>query len=175
VDTEGHDLAVLEGAARLRPDVVAVEFWCAGHSFGPSPSPAEDMVRLMASRGYPAYLVLCHHGDATRVLDSSLAAARDDSWGNIFFFHRTALDRYRQVKRHRDWRFTMQLSSTCDGFRAELREKEAVIQALAAAAREKEAVIQALAGARARENVFQTLARWGRSALQCTSELVSKA
>jgi len=145
VDTEGHDLAVLQGASHLRVDVVAVEFWCAGHAFGPSPSPAEDMIRLMASRGYAAYLVLCHDGDATRVLDSTLNSTRDDSWGNIFFFHRSALDYYRQVKRHRDWRFVMQMSSTCDGLRAQLREKEAVIQELAAAVREKGAVIQSLA------------------------------
>jgi hypothetical protein len=152
--------------------VVAVEFWRAGHSFGPSPSPAEDMIRLLASRDYPVYLVLCHDGDATRVLDSSLSGTRDESWGNIFFFHRTALDRYRQVKRHRDWRFVMQISSTCDGLRTQLREKEAVIQTLAAAVREKEAVIQTLA--RAKENVFHSLARWGRSALRRTGQLVWK-
>jgi FkbM family methyltransferase len=172
VDTEGHDLAVLQGASHLRVDVVAVEFWCAGHSFGPSPSPAEAMIRLMASRGYPAYLVLCHDGDATRVLDSTLSGTRDDSWGNIFFFHRSALDHYRQVKQHRDWRFVMQMSSTCDGLRGQLHEKEAVIQELAAAVREKEAVIRSLA--RARENVLSTLARWARSALRRTGELAWK-
>jgi FkbM family methyltransferase len=162
VDTEGHDLAVLQGAAHLRVEVVAVEFWCAGHAFGPSPSPAEDIIRLMASRDYPVYLLLCHDGDETRVLDSSLTGTRDDSWGNIFFFHREALGCYHQVKGHRDWQLVIQMSTACNGFRAQLREKEAVIQALAAAVRAKE------------ENILQTLARWGKSALRHTAALALK-
>jgi FkbM family methyltransferase len=189
VDTEGHDLAVLQGAARLQVDVVAVEFWCAGHPFGPSPSPPEEIAQLMADRDYPAYLVLCHDGDATRVLESSLGGMRDDSWGNIVFFHRTALDLFRQVDGHRDWHFAMQISATCDGLRAQLREKEAVIQALAAAAREKEAVIESLAAAarekeavirtlaapRRKESVFHKLARWGKSAQSRTDAFVLKS
>jgi FkbM family methyltransferase len=196
VDTEGHDLAVLKGASRLQIDVVAVEFWYPGHPFGPSPSPPEEIARLMADRDYPGYLALCHDNDATRVLESSLRSTRDDSWGNIFFFHRRALDLFRRVQGHRDWHFAMQISATCDGLRAQLREKEAVIQTLAAAAREKEAVIQTLAAAAqekeaviqalaaaaqekeaviralapacTKENVFQKLAGWGCSALRRT-------
>jgi len=189
VDTEGHDLAVLQGASRLLVDVVAVEFWCAGHPFGPSPSPPEEIARLMAYRDYPAFLALCHDDDATRVLESSLGGTRDDSWGNIFFFHRTALDLFRQVESHRDWHCAMQVSATCDGLRAQLREKEAVIQALAAAgqekeavieslaaaAREKEAVIETLAAARRRESVIHSLARWGKNARRRAGALVSKA
>jgi FkbM family methyltransferase len=188
VDTEGHDLAVLKGATRLQIDVVAVEFWCPGHPFGPSPSPPEEIARLMADWDYPAYLVLCHDDDATRVLESSLGGTRDDSWGNIFFFHRSALHLFRRVEHHRDWYFAMQISATCDGLRAQLREKEAVIQALAAAAREKEAVIQTLAAAarekeaviqtlataRRRERFIHTLARWGRNARSRAGALVSK-
>jgi hypothetical protein len=161
------------------------------------------MARLMADRGYPAYLALCHDDDATRVLESSLGGTRDDSWGNIFFFHRTALDLFRQVEGHRDWHFAMQISATCDGLRAQLREKEAVIQALAAAAREKDAVIESLAAAaqekdsaieslavaarekeaviatlaaaRRQEGVVHTLARWGRNARSRAGALVSKS
>jgi FkbM family methyltransferase len=87
VDTEGHDLAVLRGAGRLMCDVVGVEFWGDRHPLGRSPSPAADMIRLMADRGYDAYLALCHEGRTTRVLGCSLEGVRPDAWGNLLFFH----------------------------------------------------------------------------------------
>src|ERR1019366_6648269 len=34
IDTEGHDLAVLQGASQLMCDVVSVEFWGDGHALG---------------------------------------------------------------------------------------------------------------------------------------------
>jgi FkbM family methyltransferase len=87
VDTEGHDLAVLRGASSLRCAVVGVEFWGDHHPLGRSPSPAPDMIALMASRGYDTYLVLCHQGGETYVLGSTFTGVQPDAWGNILFFH----------------------------------------------------------------------------------------
>jgi FkbM family methyltransferase len=95
VDTEGHDLAVLRGASRLGCDVVGVEFWGDRHPLGRSPSPAPDMVRLMAARGHDSYLVLCHQGGETFVLGSGFDGVRPDAWGNLLFFHHSRQDLYR--------------------------------------------------------------------------------
>ena len=103
IDTEGHDLAVLQGASQLVCDVISVEFWGDAHALGKSPSPVTDMVELLRARGYEFYIGLCHDGDATVPLYSSLLEIRADSWGNLFFFRNA--DLYRQVIEHRYWLF----------------------------------------------------------------------
>jgi FkbM family methyltransferase len=87
VDTEGHDLAVLQGAGAIESAVVGVEFWGDRHPLGKSPSPADKMVELMAQRGYKVYLAVCHVGEKMIVLDSSMANVPANAWGNLFFFH----------------------------------------------------------------------------------------
>jgi FkbM family methyltransferase len=86
VDTEGHDLAVLRGAAAIDCEVIAVEFWCDGHALGRSPSPPAEMVHLLGERGYPHYLVVRHRGADTTVLNSTLEGVGGADWGNILFF-----------------------------------------------------------------------------------------
>ncbi len=85
IDTEGHDLAVLKGASELICDAISVEFWRDGHPLGKSPSPPESMIQLMAARGYTTYLAICHEGEATLILQSTLAGTRLDAWGNLLF------------------------------------------------------------------------------------------
>lgn len=97
IDAEGHDLAVLRGAARLDCEVVGVEFWREGLPLGESPSPAQAMIRLMAERGYDRFLVVCHHPQETIVLRSTFEGARADAWGNIFFFKSGPPKIYEQV------------------------------------------------------------------------------
>ncbi|MBV9122861.1 MAG: FkbM family methyltransferase [Planctomycetes bacterium] len=87
IDTEGHDLAVLEGASRVECAVVAVEFWCARHPLGKSPSPPSAMIALMARRGYESYLVLHHQGETVNLLRAPFEEENSDAWGNILFFH----------------------------------------------------------------------------------------
>jgi FkbM family methyltransferase len=99
IDTEGHDLAVLEGASRLQCAAVGVEFWCDRHPLGRSPSPAPAVIALMASRGYDAYLVLCHQAGETYVLGSNLDGVRPDAWGNLLFFHRVQQGLYAELLR----------------------------------------------------------------------------
>jgi FkbM family methyltransferase len=97
IDTEGHDLAVLRGAGRLRCDVVSVEFWGDRHPLGRSPSPAAEVVRLMAARDYPRYLVLSHLEEAVSVFDSTLEGVPPTAWGNLFFFHASQCDLHREM------------------------------------------------------------------------------
>lgn len=90
IDTEGHDLEVLRGAAQIDCEVISVEFWCAEHSLGVSPSPPEQMVKLMSDRGFDQFIVLSREENyPPNYLYSSLSGLGDKSWGNIFFFKST--------------------------------------------------------------------------------------
>jgi FkbM family methyltransferase len=97
IDTEGHDLAVLQGASRLACDVVSVEFWGDRHPLGKSPSPAADMIQLMSDRGYSHYLVLCHHAETMFVLGSTFKGVPPTAWGNIVFFAPAAEELHREL------------------------------------------------------------------------------
>src|SRR5262245_22069244 len=97
IDTEGHDLAVLRGAATLDCDVVSVEFWGAGHALGKSPSPPEQMIELLRQRGYTSYVAVCHHGEALTLRFSTWRGVPADAWGNLLFFGPGRGDLYRRV------------------------------------------------------------------------------
>ena len=90
VDTEGHDLAVLEGASRARCEVVCVEFWGPGHPLGPSPSPPERMAELMRGCGYGCCVVIEHAEGSTALRIDPNPAFNPGGWGNILFFHESA-------------------------------------------------------------------------------------
>lgn len=87
IDTEGHDLEVLRGAASLECEVISVEFWCEHHNLGASPSPPEAIVELLKTRGFEQFIVLSREGSQPPAyLFSSLAGLGKRSWGNIFFY-----------------------------------------------------------------------------------------
>src|SRR5262245_3812325 len=100
IDTEGHDLAVLRGAAQLECDVLSVEFWCAGHALGPSPSPPETMLELLGQRGYDRFVAFCHHGSTTALRFSTWQGVRPDAWGNLLFFRHDKKAIYERAVEH---------------------------------------------------------------------------
>ncbi len=95
IDTEGHDLMVLEGAATLKCDVVSVEFWCEGHPFGKSPSPPEEMIKLMRERGFRYYIAVSHGPEGDVFHYSSQRFSRG-SWGNLFFYRADLKELYEE-------------------------------------------------------------------------------
>jgi hypothetical protein len=135
IDTEGHDLAVLEGAGALTCDAISVEFWGDAHPLGKSPSSVDAMIALLRRRGYECYLALCHAGDAVVARYSTLDDVAPDSWGNIVFVKDEAL--YERVRQHRDWRFVLEMADAFDHLRADLHAKESTIQGLSAALAER--------------------------------------
>jgi FkbM family methyltransferase len=152
VDAEGHDLAVLRGAAGLEAEAVCVEFWRDAHPFGPSPSPLDEIVRVLEARGYGAPLVVAHHLDgAVELIASPLDAVPPDGWGNLVAFRRGArgLDEgvVEEVRRIAALRGQLvakegaiqRLSTEAAGLQAQLIAKEARIQDLSAAAADLQA------------------------------------
>jgi FkbM family methyltransferase len=97
IDTEGHDLAVLRGLGSLACEVIGVEFWCEGHALGRSPSPPDEMVRVLVERGYPFYLALRHRGAVTDVVRSTLDGIGGADWGNLIFFRADQSELYELV------------------------------------------------------------------------------
>ena len=98
IDTEGHDLAVLQGASQLECQVISVEFWCDKHPLGVSPSPAPHMIEILQRRGFDKYIVVERKDAyATSFLYSSVKDLEESSWGNIFFFHSSQIKLYEDV------------------------------------------------------------------------------
>ncbi len=85
IDTEGHDLKVLEGASNLICDVISVEFWSNQHSLGASPSPPSAIIKLLKERGYENFIIISHEKNGVHFYTQPLTF-EDDSWGNILFF-----------------------------------------------------------------------------------------
>jgi FkbM family methyltransferase len=141
VDTEGHDLAVLRGAGRLRCEAVSVEFWREGVALGPPPSPAEDMVELLRSRDFDSYLALVHCGGAITVRDSSLTGLPRDAWGNLVFFHHAVRSTYEQLRTRRDWLLVLEMAAEVAAASAAATERMEEITRLARALRQRDDLI----------------------------------
>ncbi len=78
----------MQGANQLDCQVISVEFWCANHPLGVSPSPPDKMIQLLQQRGFDKYIIIEHKAEyKTSYLYSSIDNLEKDSWGNIFFFN----------------------------------------------------------------------------------------
>ncbi|MFA5792091.1 MAG: FkbM family methyltransferase [Candidatus Paceibacterota bacterium] len=86
IDTEGHDLKVLEGASKLTCQVISIEYWGTQHPLGISPSPPHKMMDLLERRGYKYCIVIKHTKEGVSFY-SNRPRFDDDSWGNILFFN----------------------------------------------------------------------------------------
>jgi FkbM family methyltransferase len=134
IDTEGHDLSVLRGASTVESEVISVEFWNPSHCFGPSASPPDAMVALLRERGFDRFIAVTHFLDQTELRYSTLDGVRSDAWGNLFLFHRSRTDLYERVLDDATWQMVLEQSKRIDFLNNELRQKEAMIQSLAATA-----------------------------------------
>lgn len=96
IDTEGHDLKVLEGASNLKSEVICVEFWSNKHQLGVSPSPPLEMIELMSERDYENFIIIKHESDGINIL-THLFGFDDDSWGNILFFNDSNINLFKST------------------------------------------------------------------------------
>lgn len=93
IDTEGHDLKVLEGASNLECEVICVEYWSENHPLGKSPSPPNKMISLLKDRDFKNFIIIKHERDVIHFYTDPLSF-NDDSWGNILFFKESKVDLY---------------------------------------------------------------------------------
>jgi FkbM family methyltransferase len=87
VDTEGHDLAVLEGMGELDCDVVMVEHWLdLPKSLGPCPWRAEQIEAALAPRGFAHFAFVNHHAEFV-ILKWDDHEVEPGHMGNLVFLH----------------------------------------------------------------------------------------
>ncbi|HEX3517720.1 MAG TPA: FkbM family methyltransferase [Solirubrobacteraceae bacterium] len=87
VDTEGHDLAVVQGMGTLEADVVMVEHWTElPNGLGRCPWTAQQMLDELASRGYTHFGFIVHRGEFV-TLKWDDAEVEPGAMGNLIFFH----------------------------------------------------------------------------------------
>jgi len=89
IDTEGFDLAVLQGMGGYRYSVVVAEFWDSKFPFGVSGAfnELESMIQEMRSKGYSWYLIVYRvWGSHNISFYCNCPKSVQESWGNVFFF-----------------------------------------------------------------------------------------
>jgi len=87
IDTEGSDLAVVQGMGSLDCDVVMVEHWVdLPHSLGSCPWRWDEMADPLAERGFGHFALFAHYGAFTVVQwdDARIPSGR---MGNLVFLH----------------------------------------------------------------------------------------
>jgi FkbM family methyltransferase len=92
VDTEGHDLAVVNGLGAFECDVVMVEHWAElPNSLGRCPWTSEQMTSALTPRGFSQFVLVDHRGEAALVKwnDAEIGAGR---FGNLVFLHDRVAD-----------------------------------------------------------------------------------
>ncbi len=87
IDTDGHDLQVLEGLSEVTPKVVIVEFWdTLPKTSGTCPYRLVDIQKWANTHGYQRSLVVRRNG-ALESLEYDTHQSIPGDWGNVFLFH----------------------------------------------------------------------------------------
>jgi FkbM family methyltransferase len=100
IDTEGADLAVIQGAGTLRFAVVLIEFWDRGHPFGrDGHGDLASIVSEMRQRGYPWHIQIFRVDELHELgYFCNSRTTPFKSWGNAVFFSEFSL-----FSRAADW------------------------------------------------------------------------
>jgi FkbM family methyltransferase len=86
IDTEGFDLAILQGMGPQKYAVVMTEFWDSAMAFGGQTYTIQDLVKEMRGRGYHWHLVIYRDTDESIRFYSNATVSVPQSWGNVLFF-----------------------------------------------------------------------------------------
>jgi FkbM family methyltransferase len=93
IDTEGHDLAVVEGMGAVECDVVMIEHWHdLPHSLGPCPWLLDEVVASLQPRGFTHFAFIAHHGEFV-LLEWDGATLESGEMGNLLFIHESVVGR----------------------------------------------------------------------------------
>lgn len=84
IDTDGHDLAVLEGLGGIRPGIIMAEYWDnLPETSGVSPYHLADLAKWANASGYRKLLVIRRNG-RLELLEQDAAYSIAGDWGNVF-------------------------------------------------------------------------------------------
>ncbi|MHB8626471.1 MAG: FkbM family methyltransferase [Aggregatilineales bacterium] len=87
IDTEGNDLAILQGMGQLSSAVVMVEYWDdLPQTVGQTPYSIREVVEVMQPRGFSNFAVIKRE-DEVEIIQVNSARSHSGQWGNIVFIH----------------------------------------------------------------------------------------
>ncbi len=133
VDTEGHDGAVIEGLGALDCAVIMVEYWTDLPAvIGRCPWRLEDMAADLRARGFGDY-VFIKRRDEYETVQVNIPDCEPGEWGNVLFVARRAADRLMPLAYRAAADAQNRLIGQADGYHAICRERQVVIDELAAA------------------------------------------
>ncbi|HET7731214.1 MAG TPA: FkbM family methyltransferase [Usitatibacter sp.] len=175
VDTDGHDLAVLQGLGELRPAAIMAEYWdTLPESSGRNPFTLAQLCDWASANGYARMLVVRRHG-RIELLQSDAPWSISGDWGNVVFLgpafplgkvqarlHEMGLEAYRGL---RDY---------VAGLMAETEAKEAEIRTLDAGLREARAHLAAASEAAQASGLHAQLAEKEAVLQRLHGEIVEK-
>lgn len=129
VDTDGHDLSVLEGLGELRPHIILAEYWDSlPDTSGHNTYTLNDLAGWARGHGYDRILVVRRHARIELIeLDAPLTLAGD--WGNVFFFRDDfdvgsvigIIERFTLLAYHNLCNYVLSLVHDCEAKEAEIR------------------------------------------------------
>jgi FkbM family methyltransferase len=130
IDTEGHDFAVLQGAAGLHSDVVLVELWDhIPHVLGPCPYKLFELVELLKPRGFHTFAYIKHHEEFLTVQVND-PRTRSGDWGNVVFLHDRVTSLLSPILHRAAAEAETHLIDKSLGFRSECWKRLAIIDEL---------------------------------------------
>ncbi len=129
IDTEGGDLAALQGLGDLQSDIVMVEY-CRnpGHA-GDSPYGVPDIEALLRPRGFLDF-VFVKRRDELEAIQVGSSQTRLGDWGNLLFIHERKRDRLMPVVLEATAAAQDRLIDRALWFREECVKREQVIAGL---------------------------------------------
>ena len=87
IDTEGHDLAVVQGMGTLEADVVMVEHWTElPNGLGACPWTPQEMVAALHARGFTHFAFIVHRGEFVTIKWDD-GDVESGAMGNLVFLH----------------------------------------------------------------------------------------
>ncbi|MEQ9642613.1 MAG: FkbM family methyltransferase [Alphaproteobacteria bacterium] len=133
VDTEGHDGAVIEGLGALDCAVIMVEYWTDLPTvIGRCPWRLEDMAASLRERGFADYVFIKRH-DEYETVQINIPDCEPGAWGNVLFVAGRAAGWLMPLAYRAAVDAQARLIAQADGYHAICRERQVVIDELAAA------------------------------------------
>jgi FkbM family methyltransferase len=144
IDTEGHDLAVVQGMGDLQAEVVMVEHWTdLPNGLGTCPWSTQEMAAVLRERGFSHFAFIVHRNDFVTLKWDDGDVERG-AMGNLVFIHDSALARLLPTVLECAGRFAEHTVRSAQSYRRAADERTTVIEELTRVADERATVIEEL-------------------------------
>jgi FkbM family methyltransferase len=144
IDTEGHDLAVVQGMGDLQAEVVMVEHWTyLPNGLGACPWSAQEMAAVLRERGFSHFAFVVHRGDFVTLKWDDGDVERG-AMGNLVFIHDDALERLLPTVLECAGTFAERTVQTAHSYRRAADDRTTVIEELRRVVDERSRVIEEL-------------------------------